>query len=436
MRVSLDLGRRLLATGAIHAGELRRALFDAATTERPFLRALIEASATARTLLERPLEDGDHPVVRAVVPHPDLVAALPPGLAYRLLAVPLRRDPRTGTIDLAVVDPADAHVTAEVSFHLGAPVRAIAAPLSEIERALFLVDARPRPPAERKFRTDEYEAAPPPPPPPEESRPAPTVAPPSDEVAVPLVRRARPSLAMPAVQPPPPPRPSQAPPERESVMPLSRIRATLAPPTTTPFEHRSEPPVQMVVDFSAAARKEQEEAMASTRRGTPDPARLPLEARRPPFASLTPVLERIDVAADRDALLEALVRGLATTATCAAILAPRRGKYVGVAAGGALDPEVVRGSFVSPHGSMAEVVGRGERLGALDPVLDRELIQALDLSRWGGAIHVLLHVAYVADRPALILVAFGMGDVLEASRRARVLSTAASAALSRLLKRA
>jgi hypothetical protein len=48
---------------------------------------------------------------------------------------------------------------------------------------------------------------------------------------------------------------------------------------------------------------------------------------------------------------------------------------------------------------------------------------------------VLIYPSFVAERAALLLVAMGMGDIIEATRRARVLSTAAANALERLLRR-
>jgi hypothetical protein len=433
--VSIDLGRRLLASGTIHPGELRRALHDAIVRERPFVRALIEASSSAREVLGRALESSHapgggasrHPTVKSVIAYEPLLAELPPGLATRLLVVPLRKDARPGTVDVAMVDPDDVHAAAEVSFHLGAPVRPVAAPLVEIERALLLDIST-------KVSTAEYEAARPSqiPEPIPLTAPVPSVAPAStpEEFVVPLVRRPRASLA----SPPPSPRMGTS----DSIPPPSRMRASLAPPTTTPFSERPVA-VEMVVDFSAAARAEQEEAAAVTRRGVPpDPGEQKLEEKRPPFASLTPILERIDVVTDRDGLIEALLRGLATTAACAALFAPRRGKFVGVGAAGALDSEQIRGVIVPAHGAMAETVGKGERLGALDPRVDRDLYQALELHRYysdSSRAHVLLSTSYLSDRAALVLVAYGMGDVIEASRRARVLSTAASAAMTRLLKR-
>lgn len=416
----LDLGRRLHAAGAVASGELRRAVFEAVTTEKPFPRALADASIAARSILERALDDGEQPAVRTVVPHPELLAALPPGMAVRLLVAPLGKDRFTGRVDVAVVDPTDTHLAAELAFHLGSPVRLIAAPLAEIERSLLLVKPR-------RTSTDEYEAAPPlsrMPPPESQAVVAPVSAPRED--AVPLVRRPRSNDAPPSL------RIQRAPSEPpESAIPLSR-RARVSPttskaPTTSPIDSRADSaPVQMVVDFRAAARQERTESSSKLR--------LKLEPRRPPFPSLTPILEAIDDAMDRTALIDALLRGLATTSSAAALFAPRRGKFAGVGAIGEVNPEGIRDALLSPVGAIADAIARNERLGTLDPRVDLELHAALGLERF-TSVHVLIYPAFVADRAALLLVTMGMGDVIEATRRARVLSTAASNALERLLRR-
>jgi len=417
--VPLDLGRRLHAAGAVLSGELRRAVFETVTSEKPFPRALADASVAARSMLERALDDGEHAVVRSVVPHPEMLAALPPGMATRLLVVPLGKDRFTGRVDVAVVDPADTHLSAELSFHLGSPVRLIAAPLAEIERSLLLV-SKPR-----ITSTDEYEAAPPPsrlPPPESQAVVAPISAPRED--AVPLVRRSR----FNANDAPPSTRFA---PRSDPPIPLSR-RAGHRPttshaPTTSPIDARVDSaPVQMVVDFRAAARQELSESSRMVK--------LKLEPRRPPFASLTPVLEAIDAAEDRAALIGALLRGLSTTASASALFAPRKGNYVGVGAIGELNHESIRTAVLTPVGAIADAIAKNERLGTLDPRVDRELHAALGLERF-TPVHVLIYASYVADRAALLLVAMGMGDVIEATRRARVLSTAASSALERLLRR-
>jgi len=472
--LSWDLGRRLLDTGVVQPGELRRAVYESMTRNKPFPKALADCSASARAFLERPVEDPGHPTIRSVVPQVDLMATIPPGLPERLLAIPIRKDPRTGTVDVAVVDPYDTHVAAELAFHLRAPVRPIAAPLPEIERALLLIGApRKRDPL---ASTADYAVAPPQPHPQPSAAPATTPVgekplsappgPPGEEDAVPLVRRSRTSLgprvpletarsrtptqrpsapepplsvqpSLPA--PPPVPAPTQTtstdrgrPEHPGDVVPLSRRRATLAPPTTDPFDRtKSDPsrsaPVHVVVDFGPSAREERQAAEAGTRRGK-------LQPKRPPFPSLTRVLEAIDVANDRDALIAGLLRGLATTSTAAALFAPRRGKFAGIGAIGDLEPSRVHDVLLPAKGTIADAIARGERIGTIDPKTDRELHAALQLERY-TSVHVLVHPVFVADKPALLLVSYGMGDVLESSRRARVLATAAGAAMDRMLRR-
>lgn len=457
--VPLDLGRRLLAAGVVVPGEVRRALFSSVSTDKPLARALADCSTAARTLFAQPIEEGAHPTVRTVIPDPELSAALPQGLMARLLAVPVRRDTRTGTVDIAVVDPIDAHVLAELLFHVRGKVRLLAAPLAEIERALLLVGSNKR---VILSTTSDYEAAPKSMVSPKSIAPPRSMTPPIDvpppsraivepisqplDEAVPLVRRARPSLTMPRV------RPASDPPE---AIPLSRTRVSMAPPpmsapppstslvsiapTTTPIERkadserreeprderRDEQAVQMVVDFRAASRAEKDESDAA-------PRRRKLEPRRPPFPSLTKVLETIDVAKNRAALIEAILRGLLTTSVAAALFAPRKGKFVGVGAIGDVEPDRIRVAAIPPTGAVADAIAKNERLGTIDPGEDHDLYAALGLERF-ASVHVLIHPSFVADKAAMLLVAFGMGDVIESTRRARVLSTAAASAMERML---
>lgn len=433
--VPLDLGRRLLAAGTVVPGEVRRALFDAIRTEKPFPRALADSSAAARALLTNALREGEHPALRGVAPDAELCALLPPGMAARLLAVPVRRDGRTGTVDVAVVDPIDSHLGAEIAFHLGGKVRLIAAPLAELERALLLLPAR-----FQRTKTADFEAAPPAPPPPPARPPEiraliQPVSQPHDD-AVPLVRRAGSSNSM------PPPRPPSEPPE---AIPLSRARVSMTSPTTTPIERPDErpseradsaPPLQMIVDFRRASRAERSE-LEPIRAEQPlehRPVKRKLEPKRPPFSSLTKVLESIDAAGDRAALIEAILRGLLTTSVAAALFAPRKGRFVGVGAIGDVEPELIRRATVPPTGAVADAIAKNERLGTLDPAHDAELYGALGLDRF-SSVHVLIRAAFVADRAALLLVSFGLGDVLESTRRARVLSTSAAAAMERMIRK-
>lgn len=134
--MSGDLALRLLASGAVRRADVEAALLVHARDGVPFVRALLDARAIGADVLEQELARSDLPTLRRVVPVPVLASALPKGLCERLLAVPVRRDPYTGTVDVAVVDPFDSHIAEEVSFHLGMGVRIVRAPYQAVVQAL------------------------------------------------------------------------------------------------------------------------------------------------------------------------------------------------------------------------------------------------------------------------------------------------------------
>ncbi len=407
--VTFELGRRLQVAGTVQVGELRRAVADAVLNNRPFARALADASPTARTELERRSAafPGDVPF------DPALVRKVPPGFCAQLLVVPVRTDPRTGTVEAAAVDPRDPHLAAELSFHVDAPVRLLAAPLEEIERTAAQIERR---------RTGEMLA---------QRRPGLLVVD-EEDVIVPLVRRPRQSL---------PPREEPGPAERAP----TQLGAALAAPVGAPAGRstrglRARRRAALARAAADGRRLRRAHPQGARRAGPGDPARgaarsaaRSYEPRMPPFPSLTPILEAIDSAPERDTLVAAIVRGIGTSARAAVLLAPRRGRFMGIGASYDL-ADVVRGATVPTSPLIDEAIAEGERFGALDPVADRELGELLGLAH-DDLTPLLVHVAYVASKPALLLVAIGMGDPAEASRRGRVLATAAGGALTRFLKR-
>ena len=135
--MSVDLGLRLLASGAVRRSDVEAALLAHARDGVPFVRALLDANAIGAEILEQELSRSDLPTLRRVVPVPVLANALPRGMCRRLLAVPVRRDPYTGTVDVAVVDPFDPHLADEFSFHLGMGVRLVRASWRAIDEALL-----------------------------------------------------------------------------------------------------------------------------------------------------------------------------------------------------------------------------------------------------------------------------------------------------------
>jgi hypothetical protein len=490
--VTFALGRRLLQAGIVQPSELRRAVFVAASSDVPFPRALADISTRVATAMREPLDDGDRPRQRTIVPVRELVDRLPEGLPARLLALPVRVDPRTKTVDVAIVDPHDEHAVEEIAFHLGAPVRAVVTSLDEVERAIAaMVAAAPAPrvrpsmvppgggsipPGPVSYRPPPLSVRPPPPPPappnappnatvlqtpiPGTMRPPAIVTPPpgaEEETPLLLVRRARgpsmlpPPPAMPAVPPPP----SGEAPRTARLLPpsgpINRVDGHAtgvsgAPATSTaPIEGRRDTadfekprlpserpaPMPLVMDFAAHAREARE--IPDTRRGAPPaPSRTALAPKLPPYGSLTRILEGLDAVADRDELVVTLLDGLQTFSRASALFAARKGRFAGVAAEG-IDVARLRGSSLSTEGAIAEAIELGERVGVLRSAADQPLLAALELVG-APSIEVVLRPAFVAGRPALLLAAWGVGDLQEGARRARALATAASAALERLLK--
>ena len=131
-----ELTKALLLEEVAAPRAVAEALFASVNGGVPLLQALVDAGAASPDVLSRYLGRTEAPFLRQVVPVPELVDRLPPGLCKRLLAIPVRRDAITGTVDVAVADPADPHPANEIAFHLRAPVRVVRAPVSAIEEAL------------------------------------------------------------------------------------------------------------------------------------------------------------------------------------------------------------------------------------------------------------------------------------------------------------
>ncbi len=131
-----ELTKALLVEEIAPPRKIAEALFASVNGGVPLLQALVDSGAATPEILARHLARNEAPFLRQVVPVPELVARLPRGLCERLLAIPVRRDAITGTIDVVMADPADPHPASEIGFHLGAPVRAVRAPVAAIEEAL------------------------------------------------------------------------------------------------------------------------------------------------------------------------------------------------------------------------------------------------------------------------------------------------------------
>lgn len=131
-----ELTKALLLEEVASEEAIAEALFASVTAGVPLVQALTEAGAVSAEVLGRYLARTEAPFLRQVVPVVELVERLPPGLCARLLAVPVRRDAITGTIDVVVADPGDPHPGREIGFHLGAPVRLVRASAAAIDESL------------------------------------------------------------------------------------------------------------------------------------------------------------------------------------------------------------------------------------------------------------------------------------------------------------
>lgn len=149
-----ELTKALLLEEAASEGAIAEALFASVTGGVPLVQALVEARAVTPEVLGRYLARTEAPYLRQVVPLVELVERLPPGLCARLLAIPVRRDAITGTVDVVVADAGDPHPAKEIAFHLGAPVRLVRSSAATIEEALRRLRSRSLPPSARPDARD------------------------------------------------------------------------------------------------------------------------------------------------------------------------------------------------------------------------------------------------------------------------------------------
>lgn len=171
--MSIALAQRLVASGSVSAADAEAALLSSLATRIPFVRALIDTGAIAEAVLDRELEALGGIPLRQVAGMPELVNRLPPHFCRRMGVLPVRVDHGARVVEVAAADPLDPHVAAEVSFHLGVPVRVLRAPMSSIEDAIRRIELEAEAAAGRARRaTPPFphgapDSSNPPPPPPE-----------------------------------------------------------------------------------------------------------------------------------------------------------------------------------------------------------------------------------------------------------------------------
>lgn len=390
--MSIDLAQKLIASGVVQKDELVRALGAHVGKRAHLLRALVDSGALSHRLLEDELGRLDIPVIRSVVPVLRLCDSVPRGLLRSLLAVPVRLDPRTGTVDVAAANPLDAHVATELGYHLSAPIRIVRAPLAAIEEALS------------QLETEGSRASAPPPPPPENSRPSRKTPP---YLTRPIADQL-PSPAIPQIR------------RHNSDMPIPLVRRTSSPsmPSAPPVD--DEAPILL---------------RAVTRPPPTRPGPFTRGAPRGPFPDAGPLLAAIRQSLSRDDVLSLLVNGLAMVAGRVGVLAARKAEYRGVACNAAMCEQMVFRNVTLPvegPSIVATAVATGMYLGPVPSTTPHAgLLRAVgELSS-----EVAVAPIRVEGHLALVTLLDELGDTMLATKRVEELGRATGEALARVLHR-
>lgn len=422
--MSVDLALRLLRSGVVPDGDVEGALLDSLQRGVAFPLAFAERGPVLAQLMERELARSAAPLIRTVRALPELMAVLPPGLCPHLLAVPVRRDARTGTIDVAAVDPLDAHVPAEFVFHLGAPVRVLRAPLAEVLAALEALPDMPIAP--HIVPAPEPEGI-------EGGTPA---------FGMRAVRRDGPAhidhgrtpakpRSVPKFRPPPPTESRSA----GSEPPIPLVRRPVAPGRwprrkgTNPGVGSVPPPAIGVLEDEAG------DPVIGLFRSKP-----PSGPDRP-IGSASPLRSQDDFglalmalaeAETPNAVAEQLVLGLGTVARSVLVLAVRGSGYDGRTGnvGSTTDIRALHVPAAEPSVLTTAAKG-GHYLGPLPRTSVHDGIARL----LGDTDEVYVVPVVVSGRPALMVVVAGFASSFEATRRADSLAGAAGEAVEQILLR-
>ncbi len=448
--VSFELGRALLLTEAISKEGLARALLAAARDRVSLVRAILSVGAMTRERLEAELSRSETPSMRAVMPVKELVARLPPQLCARLCAVPVRKDPRTGTIDVAVPDVRDAQGAAEIGYLLDAPVRVVRAPLQAIERAVSEPDHGTGPLSRRTGNTPAWGTTPVPAPRTSAAPPAPaapllelarqsTPVPPTWDIPIPLTRRSihpeagatsqRPALVL-----------AKEPDGQRDFAPgdnlndalenaLERVIFLREPTTLIPPPAESVPPPPNT------------EPRPPTFPSVPPPPGVPLVVRRsqppPPagfYADAGAILAGLRAARDRDGVLELLLAGTRAVARKVALFIVKRDEFVGWSCTPELgEPALVREIVVATDAQsvLSYAATHGAYLGPLqETATHAHLLRVMGTASRDVAVTSV----QVFGRATVMVLADDLGETMIATRRMEELAQAAGEALTRIVR--
>lgn len=420
-----ELTRALLLEEVAAPQAIAEALFASVNRGAPLLQTLVDVGATSPDVLARYLGRAEAPFLRQVVALPELVDRLPPGLCARLLAIPVRRDPITAAVDVAVADPSDPHPRDEIAFHLRAPVRVVRAPVAAIEEALRRLERAPR----RRGLVLDTDSSPPSATPAQLPRPRRIQTPPWGTPIHAIETGA-----------------SQS--GDGSEIPIPLTRKTVHPATTSGRTARPPAFVDPIAGrlgegyaFDATDLRDVVERSAPPRIGTfiPGPPPLPgasgvaASAPQIPFSEMGGILAALRDAGARDEVMELVLSGARTIAHKVALFVVKNGDYVAwlstpeFAARAALHSSRIP---LDADSIFDHVVREGLYLGPID---DDELHAPLLRAMKNPSRDVAAVPIHVSGKTAVIIVADELGDAMIGTRRLEELARAAGDAFARIV---
>ncbi|MDP9150715.1 MAG: hypothetical protein M3O36_12355 [Myxococcota bacterium] len=282
--MTVVLARSLLAAGVVSRDALAQALLVSMESGTSLVRALLATRAVDARALERQLAQGQVPFWPQVTARPSFRSRLPRGLCERLLAVPVQRDPTTGVIDVAVVDPDDPHPLREVAYWLKQPVRMVRTSLAAFEAAIG-----------------------------------------REETSTPASMRA---LAPPMSARPP----KASAPDTETILAAVASPRPSAPIVAAPlpaFDGMAEPVIALTRKKRNTSQAKDTYAVEPAHVTERGPFGAAMSAVPPALADTRAIMDRILDARDRDSVLELVVEGIRTVAGRVAVFANRREGIVG-----------------------------------------------------------------------------------------------------------
>ncbi|HEX3770113.1 MAG TPA: hypothetical protein VHV30_04580 [Polyangiaceae bacterium] len=468
--MTFALARSLLLADAVTPAALAEALFLSATKGTSLVRALLAARAIDTLRLEQILERGEAPYMRHIAPVIPLVDRLPPGLCDRLLAVPVRSDPRTGTVDVAVVDARDPHPAEELGYWLKAPVRVVRTSIATMEAALLRIVARvesdPEPdPGMRSLAPPIWTPSP---------SPIPAAllrtpmygskafdaavasfeaGPPEDaDIVIPLSRRN--IVGQPAIEVGGDPYPVFDDPfeegagggdrDGEPVLDLKRRRRTgtlplpgslpPAPPSIQTAGPLSGIPSSTGATGSAGAMGASASSGAPSRRSPPSTVPLPTSSKYP--GALGTVIDRMLATPERDEIFELLVAGTRAVARRAGVLAVRRDALAGWTGSRELAERQVLRNVRLPNAMKTVFHEAFDREGPAVVTVPSDVAHGPLLTVLRSPLSGLVAVAPVLAEAKAVAVVFadGITEAAPALERLNVLARTAGEALGKLLR--